>query len=126
MKQNAFFVKIFGFPQNPPFILGKFHYISDKFNRRNNLRLDKRLFNFQNTADIRQVARIVNRNRLPVLLINIIADVRYSCHQIEIILSFQPLLNNFFVQQTEESAPVAESKRIRGFRLIKKRGIIQF
>ena len=76
-----------------------------------------RLTKLRNLVDRWQLRGVVDIERFAVRQQHFVDHGRRGRDQVEVVLSFQPLLDDLHVQHTQESAAEAESQRSRGFRL---------
>ena len=60
----------------------------------------------------------------PLLVVNLVRDVRRGLHQIDIGILLEPLLDDFHVQQAQEAAAEAEAERVARFGLEFEAGIV--
>ena len=84
-----------------------------------------RLFNVFDLGHVGQVHRIVHFNHFKISLSHLIDHTRIGRNYIEIILAADTLLDDFHVQQPEETTAKAESQRDGVFRLIDKSSVIE-
>ena len=105
-----------------------FHQLEDAANIffvREDGRHNHRLFDFRDLTLRRPFRRIINVDHLRVSKRDLVTHARGGGNEVKIELTLQPLLNDFHVEQAEEAAAEAESKRHRAFRLEEKRRIIE-
>ena len=104
---------------------GQFHDIADVVVRDDDLGLDERLFHGVDVRGIRHVGRVVHHEhfagggRDPVL------HARHGGQDREPVFPFEPLLHDFHVEQSEESAAKAESQGYRSLGFIHQGGVVQ-
>ena len=109
---------------SPP-LLAEFHYGPDKLAGHHDFRAYHRLLHMLDQRGIRQVGRICQFHDFPVCLVYFIDYARRRGHQIQIIFPFQPLLNDFQMQQPQKSAAESKSQSHRGLRLILQGRVIE-
>ena len=85
---------------------------------------DNRLADFRDVVGRGQFARIVNVQRFARGGFDFIDDSRRGGDEVKVVLALQPLLHDFHVQHAEEAAAEAKAQRLRGFRLVKERGVV--
>ena len=71
-----------------------------------------------------QFARIVDVQRFASGGFHFIDNRRRGGDEVKVVLALQPLLHDFHVQHAEETAAEAKTQRLRGFRLVKERGVV--
>ena len=71
-----------------------------------------------------QFARIVDVQRFASGGFHFIDNRRRGGDEVEVVFALQPLLHDFHVQHAEEAAAEAKAQRLRGFRLVKERGVV--
>ena len=74
---------------------------------------------------IGHVGRVVQVEHAAVCQMHAVDDRRGGRDQVEIEFAFEPLLNNFEVQQPEKAAAEAKAERRRGLRLVNKAGVVE-
>ena len=77
-----------------------------------------------NLRGIREIRGVRELYHCAVRLIDAVHDAGRRRHEIQIILALQSLLNNFEVQESEETAAETEAERERGLRLVGQRRIV--
>ena len=125
MHLHAHIVQILHILECAAAFLAKIHDAADIFLRRKNIRLDDRLLRLGNIGRIRIIGRVVDHHNLAVRQRNAIDYRRRSRNQIQIVFTFQSLLNDLHMQQAEEAAAESEAQCNGGFRLKGQRCVIQ-
>jgi hypothetical protein len=89
------------------------------------VRLDDRLADLADLAQLRQVGRVVDLDGLAVVLQHLVDDRRRGGDQVQVVLALQALLDDLHVQHAEEAAAEAEAQRLRGLGLVEQRGVVE-
>ena len=100
------------------------HDSAYKLGGNHDLRTDDRLLHVLDLGWIRQVGRIGQLDHLTIFLMNTVYYTRSRGNQIQVVLTFQTLLNDFQMQKTQESAAEAKTEGNGGLRLKEEGGII--
>ena len=56
---------------------------------------------------------------------DLVLDAGRGRQQVEVVFALQPLLHDIHVEQPQEADAEAEVQRLRGFRLVDQRGVVQ-
>ncbi len=56
---------------------------------------------------------------------DLVLDARRRGEDVEFVFAFQPLLHDVHVEQAQEADAKAEIERLRGFRLVDQRGVVE-
>ena len=110
---------------NAALLVTQSHDVTDIFLRHEDGRSDNRLKNGFDSTDFRQFGRVFNFDFLAVFQHDFINHRWRSGNQVHVELAFQTFLNDFQVQQTQESATEAEAQRLGNLRLKFQRSIVQ-
>ena len=84
-------------------------------------RKDHRFFHLGDFALVRPARWIINLDETAIRECDLIAHAGGGGDELEVVLALQPLLDDFHVQQAEESASKAEPERHRAFRFEEER-----
>ncbi len=106
-------------------LLAQRDHRAEIFLRHENLGGDDRLADFLHLLDFRQLGRIFHLDSAAVAHQHLIHHRRRGGDQVLVELALQPFLHDFHVQQAEEAAAEAEAQRLRHFRLVVQRGIVE-
>ena len=101
------------------------HDIAHIFIGHMDIHLHIRFIQRADAGGVRQFGGVVHFLRVAVRGVHLINDRRRRGDEADLKFAFQPLLNNFHMQQAQKAAAEAEAQGLRGFRLIGKRGIVQ-
>ena len=118
-------IQILHIQKYPTPILAQFHDIAHIIRRCQDFCLDHRFFCQLNQSRVWIIGRVVNHFYIPVCHRNPINNRWCSGNQVQIIFPFQPFLNNFHMQQPQESAAESEAQCNGCFRFKGQRGIVQ-
>ena len=88
-------------------------------------RLDPRLAERLNHGWVGQLARVLDQNHAAIFDVDFIDNRRGGGDEVEVVLPFQPLLDDLHVQQAEEAAPEAEAKRDGGLGFEPEGGVVE-
>ena len=125
VKLRAVGVDVFHILEYAAPILTEIHYSADIFRRGNDDGVDYRLERRFDLVGARIIGRIVNGDGLTGALLDFIDNARRSRYDVEIKLSFKPLLDYLHMEKSEKSAAESEAERDTRFRLEHKRGVVQ-
>ena len=88
-------------------------------------RRDDWLVDPRNPAGVRQLGGAVDLLHLAVGRRHAVQDARRGRHEVDVELTFQPLLHDLHVQQPQEAAAETEAQRDRRLGLVEERRIVQ-
>ena len=106
-------------------LLAERHDRTDILRRDHDLRADHRLLHIIDLRRRRKVGRVGQVDHCPVCLVDLVNDGRRSRHEIQVILSLEPLRDDIEVQQTKKSAAETEAQRLGCLRLELKSRVIE-
>ena len=86
---------------------------------------DDRLADFLDLRQFRQLGRIFHLQHGAVAQDDFVDDGRRRGDQVLVELALQTLLDDLHVQQAEKAAAEAEAERLRDFRLVMQRGVVE-
>ena len=107
------------------FSLADLHQRAHIFLRCMDTDADIRFFHIVNAGRTRQVAGVVDLLHRSIRLVNTIDYAGRCGDQIEIKFPFQPLLDDFHVQKSQETAAEAVSQSLTGFRIVGQGRIVE-
>ena len=101
--------------------LDEFHDRSHVFGRGDDHRLYPRLRDRLELRRFGKILRAADRLHGPVGEGNPVFHRRCGRHEVEVVLTFEPLTHDLHVQQAQEPTPESEAERARGFGLVGQR-----
>src|SRR5208337_4500907 len=124
-EQHALWGDVFEAFLHAPLLFQQLQDAAQIFILGEDLRPDNGFFNLLNVTRRRKLGGRVHFQNLTRLSGDAVADAWGSGDQVEIEFALQALLDDFHVQQPEETAAEAEAQSLGVLRLVEKRGVIQ-
>ena len=111
--------------QGTAFVDAQFHDGTEEIRLGNNLRTDIRFFNMVDEGGRRQAGRIVDIQDGSLGGIDLIGDIRHRGNHVHVEFAEQAFLDDFQVQQAQETAAETEAQGQRAFGFIHEGGVVQ-
>ena len=124
-EQDVASVDAFRVCADAAFLHDEVHDVAHVDGRRHDAGVDERLFNAVDLRGIRQMHGIVHVYHGAVVEINVVDHARIGGDDVHVVFASEPLLDDFHVQEAEESAAEAEAERGGSFRLIGERRVVE-
>ncbi|MDR8793368.1 hypothetical protein FEP87_05596 [Burkholderia multivorans] len=86
---------------------------------------DDRLADLGDARGLRHLRRVLDHDRRAVALHDLVDDRRCGRDEVHVEFALEPLLHDFHVQQPEEAAAETEAERLRHFRLVLQRCVVE-
>src|SRR5438067_487929 len=125
MEHDAAGIERFGVVHDSALFQNQLQDVADVFVRAKDVRFHDWLADFIDDARVRQVRGIIDEKRFAAGGENLVDHARRGRDDIHVVLAPEPFLDDFHVEQPEETAAESEAERDRAFRLVDKRRIVQ-
>ena len=125
VKDRALLFDILHTLVDPAPLLAQVHDRADVLRGHHDLCLDHRFFHIVDLRRVRHVRRIRQVDYFSVCLVDLINNARRGRHEIQIVLSLQPLLDDLQMKEPQESAAETESQSHRRLCLELERSVIE-
>ena len=112
-------------PVHAPPVLPELHHRADVLGRREDARLDVRLFDVVHGRAMRYETRVLHQLHRTVRPVDVVFHVGNGADQVEVKLALEPLPHDLHVEQPEEPAAEAEPERDRRLGLVMQRRVVE-